>query len=282
MEAQPQPGLLRRTRRALLRPVLARVARAYIAGDTVEDARRVAARATSLGQASTLGFWDDERDRPRAVADAYLAALDGLSPPDYVSIKVTALEYSEALLDELAEKARPLGVRLHFDAMWPDSVDRTQRAIERLLQRHPGLSVGTTLAGTWARSVRDAGWVAERGLAVRVVKGQFPDGSVADPRAGFEATVNALAGRAVHVDVASHDVPLAEACLRRLAGAGTAHDLELLHGLPTRRSLRSAASAGVKVRLYIGYGRAHMPYVVGKVSENPRMILWLARDLLRL
>jgi proline dehydrogenase len=84
------------------------------------------------------------------------------------------------------------------------------------------------------------------------------------------------------VDVASHDVPLASACLRRLAAAGTSHDLELLHGLPTRKSLRAAGELGVRVRLYVGYGRAHMPYVIGKVAENPSMIVWLARDLLRL
>jgi len=280
--AEPRPGLLRRARRAVLKPILAQVAKAYVAGDTADDARRVARRWAARGLPATLGFWDDERDAPRAIAGEYLAALQGLAPPDYLSIKVTALRYDEGLVDEVAARALAQGVRLHFDAMWPDTVERTRAVIDRVLARFPGLAVGTTLAGRWARSVGDADWVVERRLPVRVVKGQFPDDSATDLRGGFEQVVAALSGRAAHVAVASHDVPLAEACLSRLGEAGTSRELELLHGLPTRASIASAARLGVPVRIYVGYGRAHLPYAVGKVAENPRMILWLARDLLRL
>jgi len=283
MTTEPRPGLLRRARRALLKPLLAQVAKAYVAGDTADDARRVARAWAARGLPATLGFWDDERDAPRAVADEYLAALEGMARPDYVSIKVTALRFDEGLVDEVARKALAQGVRLHFDAMWPDTVDRTQAAVDRLLARFPGLAIGFTLAGRWARSSeRDAAWVVERRLPVRVVKGQFPGAADLELRQGFARVVEALAGRAAHVAVASHDVPLAETCLRRLAGAGTSRELELLHGLPTRGSLASASRLGEQARLYVGYGRAHLPYAVGKVVENPRMIIWLARDLLRL
>jgi len=284
MTDQPKaPGLLRTWRRALLRPALARIAKAYVAGDTIEQARAVAAKWAGRGIASTLGYWDDEHDTPRGVADQYLAALRDLRPTEYLSIKLTALDYSEALFSELAECAATRGLRLHFDAMMPESAARTRQVVEgfvaRWAKRFP---IGYTLPGRWGRSVEDAAWTAELGLPVRVVKGQFPDDSAADPRAGFVRVIRALAGRAAHVGVATHDVRLGEESLELLKEKGTSRELELLYGLPVRDSLESAQRLGEKVRVYVGYGKAHLPYAVSKVLENPRMLLWFARDFLHL
>lgn len=274
-------GPLRRLASAAMQRVLRRVARAYIAGDTLHHAQAVAAKWAEQGVPSTLGFWDDHRDAPRAVADEYMACIDAMKPTEYVSIKLTALGYSEELLTEVAARAAAKGVRLHFDAMDPESVDPTQEVMQRLVIRWPELPVGCTLPGRWRRSERDADWAVERNLLVRVVKGQFPDDSTLDPRDGFRRVVARLAGRSRHVGVATHDVPLGEECLQLLARAGTNRELELLHGLPSRESLKGARRAGERARIYVGYGRAHLPYVVNRVVDNPRMILWLARDLLR-
>lgn len=281
--ADTEVGRFRRYRRAAMRSVLTRVARIYVAGDDVVDARRVAERWAARAVPSTFGFWDDGRDTPRDVANQYLRGLDELRSDEYLSIKLTALDYSEALLEELAERAAKRRIRLHFDAMSPDSADRTRRSVTAFAARYGSkFPIGYTLPGRWGRSVEDAAWACELRLPVRVVKGQFPDGSAGDPAAGFERVVRALAGRAVHVAVATHDVPLAERSLRRLADQGTSRELELLYGLPVRKSLRSAGKLRERVRVYIGYGRAHVPYAVSKVMENPKMMLWMARDLLRL
>lgn len=283
MDDQAKLGLWRRWRRTLMRALLSRVAKLYIAGDTIQDARRVADTWAARTMPSTLGYWDDSRDSPRDVANQYLLALAELRADEYLSIKLTALGYSETLLEELAERAAAKRIRIHFDAMDPDSADRTREAVTAFASRFgTRFPIGYTLPGRWQRSETDAAWAAELGLPVRVVKGQFPDDPSRDPRVGFERVMGVLAGRASHVAVATHDVPLAVASLRLLAERGTSRELELLFGLPVRKSLRSAAEHGERVRVYIGYGRAHLPYVVPKVTENPRMILWLARDLLRL
>jgi len=97
-------GPFRRFRRSVMRSVLTRVATVYTAGDDVKDARRVADTWARRGIPATFGFWDDSRDTPRDVANQSLLGLHGLGPEEYLSIKLTALDYSEALLEELAAR----------------------------------------------------------------------------------------------------------------------------------------------------------------------------------
>jgi proline dehydrogenase len=119
-------------------------------------------------------------------------------------------------------------------------------------------------------------------LNVRVVKGQWPDADEAgtDPSAGFLSVIDRLAGRARHVAVATHDPKLSREALKRLRGAGTSCELELLFGLPMRPSLRAAADADVAVRVYTPYGQAWLPYQIAQASRQPRVLWWAVRDLL--
>ena len=112
---------------------------------------------------------------------------------------------------------------------------------------------------------------------MRVVKGQFGAAEV-HPRAGFMAVIAALAGRARHVAVATHDTALLKAALGRLDAAGTPHEAELLHGLPMREPLRAV---GGDARVYVPYGAAFLPYALDEVRRHPRRAAWLLRDALR-
>jgi proline dehydrogenase len=71
---------------------------------------------------------------------------------------------------------------------------------------------------------------------------------------------------------------LAREALSRLLRSGTDCELELLCGLPRRASLAVARELGVPVRLYIPFGAAWLPYALGQVARNPRMLSWVVRD----
>jgi proline dehydrogenase len=277
--------MLQRYARPALAPVvrwaLRRAARAYVAGERVEDAVRVADQLAARGLTATLGYWNDKQDPPRLVADHYLDCIRRCRAGDYVSIKLPAIDHSRVLFDQLAAEARTAGVRLHFDAMQPHTARRLQTFIDAL----PGeviARVGVTLPGCWARSPGDADWAVERALPVRVVKGQWPDPERPDIdlREGFLRVVDALAGRGTHVAVATHDAPLARRAFERLAACATHCELELLYGLPRRRALAVAAAAQVRARVYIGYGFSFVPYAVGRLLDDPRRLIWLLRDAL--
>jgi CelD/BcsL family acetyltransferase involved in cellulose biosynthesis len=297
--------------KACVMPLVKRAARRYIAGNKLGDALRVKEQLAAQGHWTTIGYWDAEGDSARAVADQYLAGLDALvqeSPDCYLSIKLPALRFSSELLSEVAERAvghvykrarptcrlarGPNGPsivghvykraprRIHFDALAPETADRTREMIDELLTAVPGIDLGCTLPGRWRRSPQDARWAVERGLFVRVVKGQWADPQEPgrDPRAGYLEVIDQLAGRARRVAVATHDPDLAADALRRLRAAGTPCDLELLHGLPMRRAIKKARELGVGVRVYVPYGETYLPYALSQIRRRPRILWWLAKD----
>ncbi len=263
-----------------LTPLALRAAKAYVAGERLEDALRVADSLAERGLGATLGFWDSPDDSPHAVADAYLAGVKALAGREhaYLSIKVPSLKFSTELMSEIVEHATRDRVRLHFDALGPETADASRAFFEQFLDA--GAELSYTLPGRWSRSVDDAAWAVERGVTVRVVKGQWPD--PADPRRnlhdGFLQVIDALSGGARHVAVATHDVSLATEAVRRLRTTGTSCGMELLYGLPTPKVLEAADWLAVGVHVYVPYGRAYLPYALSCVRGNPRILWWLVRD----
>lgn len=268
--------------RQAVKAIVGRAARRYIAGENLDDAIRVRDDFHQRGVPTTLGFWDGDGDAPRAVADRYVAALEtmqGQPQHAYLSIKLPSLGYSAELLDDVATRAETLGCRLHFDALTPDSVDRTQSAIEAVQRKHPFLAIGYTLPGRWMRSAADADWAVARGLSIRVVKGQFAAAgdSERDLRTGFLDVVGRLAGRAKHVDLATHDAALASEAATILTSTGTPFDRELLFGMGRPEAVRGADGKQV-VRIYIPYGAAYLPYAVSRLRKNPGVAVRLLAD----
>jgi proline dehydrogenase len=265
-------------------PLLRRAARSYVAGPELRDAVRLAQTFAARGvPASTLCFWDAQDDIPRHVADMYLAtvrAIQSAHLDSYVSIKAPSLAFDAGLVAEIAEAAAEAGIRVHFDSLGAETADRTFRLIEQA--RTHQAQLGCTIPGRWRRSPRDAERAARLGLHVRVVKGQWPDPSDAvDPHSGFLDVIDALAGRAATVAVATHEPVLAASAMRKLQSAGTPCEMELLYGLPSRAVLKAAHDLAVPVRYYLPYGHAWLPYALRQARRDPRILWWVLRDASR-
>jgi len=84
----------------------------------------------------------------------------------------------------------------------------------------------------------------------------------------------------VHVAVATHDLVLARTSLQRLLASDTSCELELLYGLPLAPAIKLARELGVRVRVYVPYGTAWLPYSLPDIRNKPALLWWLARDLL--
>ena len=279
MRAGPKAAL-----RSCLAPLYRRAVSAYVAGPRIDDALLACRAIGARGRASTVGFWNQATDEPRQVADNYLAAAEALSRSgldSHLSIKAPALGFSPELVAELLQRTRSAGVRVHFDSLSPESAERTLALVAAATQHDDEL--GITLPAGWRRSLGDAGAAVELGLGVRVVKGQWPDLETPNPnpRAGFMAIVERLAGRARRVAVATHDEALAREALRRLRAAGTPCELELLFGLPAMPAAGAADELSAPVRIYVPYGHATLPYRILGARRDARVLGWLLQDLLR-
>jgi proline dehydrogenase len=265
-----------------IRWALRPIERAYAARD-IDGASAAAMHFRKRGLTATFGYWHTDADSPRAVLDQYLACICAATSDDYISAKIPGLGYSTELFAELAAAAAGRGLRVHFDAEEPDTVERSQAFLDRVLPGSPA-RIGWTLPGRWPRSVRDAGWAAERNLRVRVVKGMWADSQApdCDPRLGYLRVIDALSRLRIEVAVAGHDTPLIQSALSTLRDRGVTCELELLRGLPWRQQLDVATRLGLPARVYVGYGRDYLKHAVAHVLRHPRVMLWIAGDMIRL
>jgi len=267
-----------------LLPLVRHVARDHVGGESVDDALCVARRFADEGLPSTLGFWDTAEDTGRQVADIYLGAIAQLAEScldSYVSVKPPALRFDVSLAAEIARAARRAHIRVHCDSHGPEVATPSHAMEDAMLTVLSPERVSTTLPGRWSRSLGDADWVIAKGLGVRVVKGQWPDPAEPqrDMRAGFLEVIHRLSGRARHVRVATHDVPLAAEAIARLRHAGTSCELELLFGRPMTSALRWAALHRVPVRVYVPFGKGYVPSAIGLLRHNPKLALHVLRSL---
>src|SRR5207249_11564271 len=182
---------------------------------------------------------------------------------------------------QLALMAKQRNVVIHFDALAAGDVDETFSLIRGLKSIHP--TIGCTLPGRWRRSVQDAEHAIELRLRVRVVKGEWAEERAreVDPKAGFLAIVERIAGRVPHVSIATHDPDLARESIRRLRLAGTPCEIEVLLGYPMNEMISLAKSEGMPLRVYVPFGRLSPPYSRSHVRRNPRVVRWAVRDLFR-
>lgn len=260
-----------------------RAARAYVAGVTIEDAVRVCCWLSEQSLASTIAFWDGEEDTPFEVTTRYLTVLDKIASEkldSYASIKAPSIQYDWELLERILERSLESNVAVHFDSLGPETADKTFALLQRA-RSYQG-KLGCTLPSRWARSIDDVERAADLQLRVRVVKGQWEDpvSPDVDVRASYLSIVDRLAGRVPCVAVATHDIPLACECLKRLRTTDTRSEFELLFGLPLRPAIRLAREMTVPVRLYVPYGEAYLPYTLSQARKRPSTFWWIIRDTL--
>jgi proline dehydrogenase len=268
---------------ASIRSLRCRRASAYRAGPGLDEAIDVCRRLAAAGLASTVGYSAPPQARPRAVADAHLAAFDRLSSDAldcYVSLKLSAIGFDAALFAEVEAAAARSQRRVHVDALAPETVEATWRLLDGASR---GGRVGTTLPGRWRRSADDASRAARLGLAVRIVKGQWADSARGDGEPvedAFLRVVDRLGGHPDGVAVATHDVGLLRESLRRLRETSTPCEAELFYGLPFRGPALCARRAGVPIRMYVPYGDAGAPYGRADLVHHRAAAWWLVQDLL--
>lgn len=261
-----------------------RAGRAYVVGPELADALRACHSLETRDLRSTICFWNRLTDAPRDIADRYLDAIDAIGDARLdcrVSIKAPPLRFSRELVRDVIERARQRDVDIHFDSLSCEASDATFSLIDEMMPIYD--RIGCTLPGRWRRSVADAARAADLGLQVRVVKGQWADPREPgiDPRAGFLAVIDRLAGRAPQVAVATHDTGLAREALTRLRAAGTSCELELLFGLPLQEAISVGNEQGVPIRMYLPYGHGALPYFMRQLKRDPRIAWWILRDLFR-
>ena len=286
-------GLLQRMVVAVLprvpRSVVARVARRYIAGETLAQAVDCVRALRAEGCGSTLdvlGEFVTRSEQARETAAEYRRATDALRAaglPVNLSVKLTAfgLLFDEtgcrALVEELARGAAAAGGFLRIDMEDSPCTDRTLALHDRL--RAAGLPVGTVLQARLRRTPRDAERLGGSGASVRLCKGIYVEPEeiahtgFAEIRAAYLESLEILLRGRGRVAIATHDAHLvegAEALIRRLAIPKERYEFQMLLGvLPSMR--RQIVARGHALRVYVPYGTEWYAYSTRRLRENPEV-----------
>src|SRR5215831_289158 len=125
-----------------LQALIRRAASVYTAGPAVEDAQAVCQKLAGEGIANAVCYWDVYSDQPRFVSHAYVGLLDTVSRATsdcYLSIKAPALKFDIELVKRVLNEASRLSAIVHFDAMAPETADRTLGLIDQARETYPRL-----------------------------------------------------------------------------------------------------------------------------------------------
>jgi proline dehydrogenase len=281
---------------AVPRSVVRRVAAPYIAGETLDDARRVVAELNAAGIRATVDVLGEDVSQPEeaeAMARAYHDALTAIEAEQLdanVSIKLTGLGLEldkvlcRTLVEALVEEAATRGIFVRIDMEDSSTTDDALELYRRL--RGDGRdNVGIVLQAALRRTLDDIATLADLRPSVRLCKGIYVEpSSVAfqEPdviRRSFVACLDVLFEAGCRVAIATHDEWLLGQTLDRVAGLDDGvYELQMLLGVRAGRG-RELVAAGHPLRVYVPYGVQWYEYSLRRLQENPKVAGYVARDM---
>lgn len=269
------------------KPLVARVSRRYIAGETLDDAVRTVRELNAQGIRATLdvlGEFVETLDMADRMVELYLEALariDADSLDSTVSVKLTSLGL---LIDEarctenvrrLLRRADDLGIRVRIDMEDSTATDATLRVHRALFAEFD--NVGCVIQAYLRRTMSDAVDLSKMRANVRVCKGIYVEPrTIAYKDRGivqrnFVDVVRTLLEAGCYVGIATHDEVVVWECQRvvRELGLGPAHyEFQMLLGVDEQ--LRALiVKAGHPMRVYIPFGQHWYAYSIRRLKENP-------------
>jgi proline dehydrogenase len=278
--------------------VVRRVARPYIAGESLEDLVRVSKVLNAGGFltiAAILGEFVERREEAlAAVADfeRVLAVIQEEKLQSTIQVKLTQLglkldkEFSYQNMRRLVAAARERGNFARIDMEDSTCTDDTLEIYRRLRKEFD--NVGAVIQACLRRSREDVRRLIEIKANIRLCKGIYiePRGIAYLDREivrhNFTLLLEDLLGAGCYVGIATHDEMLVWEAFRiidRLGLDPSQYEFQMLLGVeePLRRIIRDA---GHRVRISVPYGPNWYPYSLRRLRKNPRIAGYVFKAML--
>jgi len=281
------------------KPVVRILARPYIAGETRSEAlalvRRLHAEKAIHSTVDVLGEAITEAREARLMLQEYLGVLDDLGrcPFANISIKLSALGQGldDALcagnLETLLKRAAAYDQFVRFDMEDHKAVDSTLGFYREFVGRFP--RIGVVLQSRLFRTPRDVEALAPLRPNVRLCIGIYREGAeiAFQDKASMKRRLVELLDRmwdnGQYVGLATHDERVIRQALdlARARGKGAeSFEVQMLLGVPRASLQEELMRSGIKVRLYVPYGRHWYNYCLRRLEHNPEMAALVLRNLL--
>ena len=285
-----------------------RIARRFVAGETLAEAIAVSRALSERGLTTTLAHLgehvatEEEAAESREAICELVRAIGDSDLPSNVSIKLTQLGLEldyELCMENMLQVAREgaaQGVYIRIDMEESRCIDQTL-SIHHTLGSQGLSNVGLVFQSMLFRSERDVRTAVEAGVTVRIVKGAYLEPETiayqeqSDLDANFDRlTVIALdaakmdGAEPVSADgrkppltaIASHDsdrIEFAEKYAHEIGIPRAALEFQFLYGI--RSELQAFLhDQRYPVRVYVPFGSQWYPYLMRRLAERPAN-LWL-------
>jgi proline dehydrogenase len=274
--------------------LLIRFARQWVAGETIDDAVRVAQEANGRGIrgiVNHLGEHYRERLPVEATTKEYLTLVAKLRAADVrtdVSIKPTQFgilinrDYALSQILPVLDAVKAWGHVFWVDMEAGSTIADTIWVYENLLSRYD--QVGLCLQANIRRTAQDLAHLIPMHARIRMVKGAYketPDVAFTrrpDIDREYLRHLETLFEGASDFAVATHDGRMiARALELAKEHPGVPFEFAMLQGV--RDALKAElVSQGRTVTEYIPYGPTWLPYFTRRLRERPRNIVTMVRS----
>jgi proline dehydrogenase len=273
-----------------------RVARRFVAGETLDEALEVAEVLNKQGMSASLdhlGEAVDDETVARHAAKTYMRALDRIAEEDLdasISVKLTQLgidvspDLCRGLVADIcaraAETTRAVTIDMESSAYTDVTVDLV------LALREDGHdNVGCAVQAYLHRTPEDVERLVAAGASLRLCKGAYlepPDIAYRSRReisSAFAMLAERLLESGTYPLIATHDHRLVhhvKNVVRRLGLDRDAYEFQMLYGVrePLQREL---VADGHRLRIYVPFGDEWYPYLVRRLAERPANLAFFLR-----
>ena len=280
------------------RPLVRRISRRYIAGDTIGEAVKTVRDLNRRGCVATidvLGESTQSKADAAATLRDYKRVIDELDEHDLdsgISVKLTGLgltlneELCRSNLEEIVEYAGTRGRFVRVDMEDSPYTGVTLDMVVDLHERHD--NVGAVIQAYMRRSLEDVVRLTEAGVSVRLCKGIYDEPrkiaykDFDTVRENYRLLLEELLRGGSYVGIATHDEFLVWHALRLIHQLDVPEDryeFQMLLGVD--EELREIlVGAGHKLRVYVPFGEDWYEYSSRRLKENPKIAGYVAKDVL--
>jgi proline dehydrogenase len=277
--------------------IVGRVARRYVAGESLDDAASTIRQLNADGAMTTvdvLGEEVSERSKAEAAVAEYVRLLDRIETDGLdanISIKPTlvGLKIDETLCAQhvatIASRAAASSNFVRIDMEDRSCTDATLRVYRQVLADLG--NVGIVLQSYMRRTPSDINELLPLQPNVRICKGIYREPRTVawkdfeTIRSSFVYAMEKLMANGCYVGIATHDPHLVWAGMRAVDRLGLDRDqyeFQMLLGVDPQLR-RIILDGGHRLRVYVPYGRDWYPYSVRRLRENPTVAQHVLRAM---
>ena len=281
--------------------VARRMARRFIAGETIDDALQASRELNRRGLLVSLDYLGESVHQPEdtiEVVETYRRLLDSIAREQLqasVSLKLThlGLDISEELcqgnLRRILSEAQPRHIPVTIDMESSAYTETTLRIYRTMRDEYGFTNVGTVIQAYLRRTPADMEQLGAEGARIRLCKGAYlePPEAALPEKADVDAQYVQVMKRFLsapppaYLEIATHDERIIEQAQEAVKGLPQdRYEFQMLYGIRDARQAE-LASAGYQVRAYVPFGEAWYPYFMRRLAERPANLWFFVRSFVQ-